>query len=1288
MKRHGFSKWITCAVLTTFISQLWTFQVGGSASTEGLLINESTENAATHELSSEDLFSAVSSGSTALARAAANGTGEGTVVSIPADDMDSQDYLFNSKYYKKLVATDTVYLYPKGNTITMNTFGPDEEWAGERYITLSKTSADDCHMDITPAKQYPYMVLSGDFKSDGLGANPRLFFIRDGVTQQGKRFDDQIAKISPAGELILKNGTVVKTLEAGQWFNLTAACDLMENTADIYVDGEPVYENLPLNPEIKGLSLVRLWVDAGSNGNLSFANVKIIGLKKPYVHGQENTASIFPGSEAIVSFLQSKTALQGYSGALFAQGEKTALATLPVVEEKDILVSEEALEKGFGLNLIWNETEQTLSDGAIEIKAGTPYVQKENGSVVLDTIPRMINGQLMVPFRNFAEKVLGRFVFDDGFGLLVAGESNETLSEEDAQRVNDYMFYERPSASAIEAKFYEASNNGAVHPRILATSEDFFAINTQALSDERVDAWRADLIAKADSVLLLDPVSYVFSDGVRLLAVSREVLRRMELLGFAYQVTGDQKYVDRAWEDFEAVGLFPDWHENHFIDLAELNAAMGIGYDWMYHGLNQEQRVFIVDAVKRLGLEPTRDGYYGRLTGGIASGSRLFTAFVGNFNTVGNGGAVIAALAIAESDPVYCFDIVEKALRSIEYTFKGFKPEGGWDEGPNYWGYTMSYLSKFVGALDSALGTDFGLMKSQGTDKTGIWALGLESPSGKGLFNFGDTWENTHISSPAFSWLAQKYNTPGYFSTRAAMMASLRESPTVYDLIWYTQDASTGGLTLPLDSKTAGVQTSFSMKGSLVDPDALFVGGKGGQGWSNHSHCDKGSFVFDILGERWAIDLSPEDYNFSALPGNFPKVYRRRTEGHNTLVINPDSTEGQINSSYAPITDFVSKARGGYALVDLSQMYIGVNSVKRGFLVGDDRRSLTIRDELDLMETSDIYWFMHTRAEITLVGNTAILTQNGKSIKLEYVTDALQVQFSVMDASPLPTSPNPAGQTSNAGIKKIAIKLTGQGRINLTVKLSPVGEPAEVSEMNLLPLSQWDIPEGEIEEREDLRLSQIYVDGREIALFDPNQYQYKVLYDQSTGKPEITAQGLSQSARVELLTDENGNTVIKVYDSASLFSRTYTVAYIEIQVPEDVAGYSRYSVVDVVVSSEVEPENNSFNLLDGRLDTRWTGMGIGEWALIDLGSIKDVDAIGIAFWKGNQRAYSFDIMASEDGVSFHKVYQGKSSGLTEDYEILTTQGLRTRFIKYIGYGNPVNIYNNVLELAVLKNKDH
>ena len=56
-----------------------------------------------------------------------------------------------------------------------------------------------------------------------------------------------------------------------------------------------------------------------------------------------------------------------------------------------------------------------------------------------------------------------------------------------------------------------------------------------------------------------------------------------------------------------------------------------------------------------------------------------------------------------------------------------FAPDGGWPEGPGYWDYATQYNVFYLAALETALGTDFGLDKTPGFADTGNFRIQLSS---------------------------------------------------------------------------------------------------------------------------------------------------------------------------------------------------------------------------------------------------------------------------------------------------------------------------------------------------------------------------------------------------------------------------------------------------------------------------------------------------------------------------------------------------------------------------------
>ena len=148
-------------------------------------------------------------------------------------------------------------------------------------------------------------------------------------------------------------------------------------------------------------------------------------------------------------------------------------------------------------------------------------------------------------------------------------------------------------------------------------------------------------------------------------------------------------------------------------------------------------------------------------------------------------------------------------------------------------------------------------------------------------------------------------------------------------------------------------------------------------------------------------------------------VYRIRTEGHNSIVINPSIEPGQKLGSSAKIVSFKSAERYCVINMDLSDCYPDVDSVSREILFDKKDRKIVITDTAVSDREFAFYSFMHTGAEISVSGGGAILKKGSKQIRI-----LSNYPLSVMDAEPLDTSPRVQGQADNSSFKKLCYNLS------------------------------------------------------------------------------------------------------------------------------------------------------------------------------------------------------------------------------------------------------------------------
>ena len=96
-----------------------------------------------------------------------------------------------------------------------------------------------------------------------------------------------------------------------------------------------------------------------------------------------------------------------------------------------------------------------------------------------------------------------------------------------------------------------------------------------------------------------------------------------------------------------------------------------------------------------------------------------------------------------------------------------------------------------------------------------------------------------------------------------------------------------------------------------------------------------------------------------------------RAEGHNTLVLNPSPTPGQDPKAAAKIISFEDKPEQGFAIADLSAAYAAAaQKVSRGVALLN-REAVLVQDEIEAEHSPDLWWFMHTSAQVRLDGATA-----------------------------------------------------------------------------------------------------------------------------------------------------------------------------------------------------------------------------------------------------------------------------------------------------------------------------
>ncbi|MDR1864428.1 MAG: heparinase II/III-family protein [Bacteroidales bacterium] len=611
------------------------------------------------------------------------------------------------------------------------------------------------------------------------------------------------------------------------------------------------------------------------------------------------------------------------------------------------------------------------------------------------------------------------------------------------------MFLLLSVVAEAQLKYTKDIKNLPPHPRILLLQGEEQRIKTGISSDPVWAKIHQSIMDECDKITLL-PEPERKQTGRRLLSVSREVMRRIFYLSYACRIEGQEKYLKKAERDMLAVAAFENWNPSHFLDVAEMTVAMAIGYDWLYHSLPASSRETIRAAILSKGIDPS-----------LGAGNNGWLKSANNWNQVCNAGMTFGALAVFEDMPELSRMIIDRAVETIRIPMGEYAPDGAYPEGYGYWEYGTGFNVMFLSAVEKALGTDYGLTQLPGFTKTARYLENMTGPLNLS-FSYSDTGQGAVLHTAMF-WFASKLNDLSLLWNEKKYLEGDKKHtgnrllPTV--MIWGS-GVKTGDITPPEELFwTGGGATPVAMmRTSWTDPDAVYVGFKGGSASVSHAHMDAGSFVMDANGVRWAMDFGMQDYHSLESKGvdlwnsrqNAQRwqVFRYNNFAHNTLTVN-----GQLHQvkGRAHLQSWSSSPAFMNAVSDMTEVFEGLlSSCVRGVAIVD-RRYVVVRDEIKTSgREARIRWTMLTGAEAKITGKNAIeLTENGKKLKIE-VAEPAKVTMKTWTT----TSANDF-DAPNPGTVLVGFEATvpANSVAALSVKLIPQGVRKTVSKVP--ELAQW-----------------------------------------------------------------------------------------------------------------------------------------------------------------------------------------------------------------------------------------
>ncbi|MDR2773886.1 MAG: heparinase II/III-family protein [Tannerella sp.] len=591
--------------------------------------------------------------------------------------------------------------------------------------------------------------------------------------------------------------------------------------------------------------------------------------------------------------------------------------------------------------------------------------------------------------------------------LLIAGSIAGSLS---AQHEDGLQKLDNPMSAAWLKK-----NLRKTHPRLVLNSSTEHHLKKKLSTDPVVKNIYEAIRLNAREITA-KPLLERIQEGRRLLAVSREMLYRVNMLGIVYRIEKDPAILKRLNDEVVAVCNFTDWNPSHYLDVAEMSMAVALAIDWCADRLPASTVELAINALIEKGIKPgwPENGK----DPGWASGTN-------NWNQVCNGGMIAASIAIAEKDPDLAAKTIRRALDGIPHALSSYLPDGVYPEGSTYWGYGTGFSVITAAMLESAFGTDFGHARHEAFMASAMFRVICDAPSGW-YYNFADCGDRRGRSfDEVLAWFASKTGNKAFFE-KERMSQSPEELGKLSRLggaalVWISQYEEKTGIDVPSVWYGRGHNPIAVFTGE----NGYYFGGKGGRATTSHGNMDAGSFIFELDSVRWVVDPGNQDYNELEqtgfdLWGSCQECERwtlitKNNYGHSTLTVNDRLHRVDGQATLLEVREGASPE----AIFDITAPYADLLKNARRTFTKDSPSSLVITDEIEtLPEAKLITWQLMTTADVEPTNDGAILRQNGRTLHLKNLSHP-HYTLSVISLDPAPL----ALDRQIKGLKRIELRL-------------------------------------------------------------------------------------------------------------------------------------------------------------------------------------------------------------------------------------------------------------------------
>jgi len=443
------------------------------------------------------------------------------------------------------------------------------------------------------------------------------------------------------------------------------------------------------------------------------------------------------------------------------------------------------------------------------------------------------------------------------------------------------------------------------HPYLYFSKEDLPELRGRVGNDDACKAIYARLLSEGDELLSMevekippreDRNPRYTGDWSFHNYIDRNRDRALGL-AFLYQMTGEAKYAEKAFEFADVVCDVSHWEDrahqfpiiysrvkpwnvpddqvvfNYDLYAAQTAHLMGVVYDWLYDWMDVRQRDRIRGALLEKAILRVRGNW---------DYHWWAHAYRCNWLTHCASGAGMASLALLTEDP-QLIDVVAESYNRVWKTFDQIGIDGGWQEGTGYSRDNYEWAVKYGVPLKRMTNGKYTLlnhpkMREHPVDFL-LWTL--LPPNQK--VDFGDIGNRVIRKSAVFNVLAQETGSPEAAWYAKNICASDRNS--LWDIIF---PVTTVEPALPeMKSRHFRTIDCVVMRSSFTDTETVTLYCKAGRHTDpHHGHLDCGDWGVHWRGETYIRGIGNIPYDekcFDDARWTYPQA---GSDGQNVIFVN------------------------------------------------------------------------------------------------------------------------------------------------------------------------------------------------------------------------------------------------------------------------------------------------------------------------------------------------------------------------------------------------------------------